>query len=407
MSKSPNAALEQMQSIPLMLFYGQSWMQANSDNGRVLHENPYPDQALMLNGGINSLITCDLGPIKDGFDGYCPALDWSDRIQTVVTPFLYRYVAEAMEDGRPSVCVGHSGAVSGARLERLLPASDPRHEDATAFDNLMLAVRAHMKSAADLGKAAHVPYLIFCQGAANRTMTKQAYAVLVEDLLNILQAEIVRLTGQDTAPHILMIQPPGKGNGGAWPCLQAQVELCAARPDMTLAVSGWAIEQHDRIHFSGEGAVGVGELCAIVARGIENGVDCSAPWIRSARRRGAKRIVLNIAASGDLVVDTERASPRHLVDGAPVPAFGFEAACNSISKIAVRPRKVIVKFEQEPPQELAYAYHDGSDYLPSRADKANQSANRGNLRLKQGWRSMFMDVTLHHWLASGHISLSA
>ena len=397
---------DEVRSVPLMLFYGQSWLTSNSNNGRVLHQNPFPDHALMLDGGRNALVTRERGAITEGFGGFVPAIDADERVQSVVTPFLYRYAADALRDGRPALCVGHSGAVSGARIERLMPGYDPRVEDATAFDNLMLAVRAHVDASAAMGKAAHVPYLIFCQGAANRTMPKEEYAAFLSDLMDILQSEIMALTAQAEPPHVLVIQPPGKGNGGAWPCLQAQVELCGKRKDMTLSVTGWAIEQHDRIHFSGEGAVGVGELCAIVARGIETGEDCSAPWIRAARRRCAQRIELEIAAPGEMVIDVSLESPRHRVAGAPVPFYGFEAE-SAIEEVAVEKKSLVLKFAAAPAKHLAYAYHAGNDYLECRKQKANQSANRGNLRLEKGWKSMFLNRTLHHWLASGHVRIGA
>ncbi|WP_371226083.1 hypothetical protein [Roseovarius sp. 2305UL8-3] len=401
------AGISQVDSVPLMLFYGQSWMGQNSNNGRVLHENPYPEHALML-GGYNALVVRERGAITKPFDDFCPAHDIDEKVQSVVSPFLYRYVAEALQDGRPPTCVGHSSAVSGARLEQLLPEHDPHYEaNSAGFNNLMLAIDAHLSAAAKRGMGGHVPYLIFCQGAGNRMMPKDEYVVLLEHLLDTVQAAIVERTGQSDVPHILMIQPPGKGNGGAWPCLQGQVELCARRSDITLTVSGWAVEQHDRTHFSGQGAVAVGELCAIVARGIEQGTPSGfgAPFIKSVRRKDTQELEVEIAASGEIIVDTEQSSPRHQVRGAPVPSYGFEAPDKAPSKVAVEARKIVLKFEKDVPQSLAYAYHAGSDFLISRNDKSNQSANRGNLRMKQGWKSHFLPRNLHHWVASGHMAI--
>jgi len=396
-----------MDSVPLMLFYGQSWMAQNSNNGRILHENPYPEYALML-GGENALVVRERGAITKPFGDFCSAHDVDEKVQSVVAPFLYRYVAEALEDGRPPLCVGHSSAQSGARIEQLLPETDPRCEaNSASFNNLMMAIDAHLSAAAKRGMGGHVPYLIFCQGAGNRTMAKDEYIVLLEHLLDTVQSAIMERTGQSDVPHILMVQPPGKGNGGAWPCLQGQVELCARRSDITLTVSGWAVEQHDRTHFSGQGAVAVGELCAIVARGIEQGTPCGfgAPFIKSVRRKDDQELEVEIAAWGEIVVDVEQPSPRHQVRGAPVPSYGFESPDKPPSKVAVEARKIVLKFEKDVPQSLAYAYHAGADFLISRKDKANQSANRGNLRMKQGWKSHFLARNLHHWVASGHMAI--
>ncbi len=391
--------------LPLMLFYGQSWMALNSNNGRILDRNPFPDHAWMM-GGQNAPVLQERGAITAPFEDFRPASDLNGNVQSVVTPFLYRYVSEALEDGRPATCVGYSGAVSGARLAQLLPEDDPDFEAGShGFDNLMQAVDAHMSFAQNRGMEGHVPYLIFCQGAGDREMPKDAYTPRLERLIGTLQARIAVRTGQKTPPHIVMIQPPGKGNGGAWPCLQGQVELCARRTDMTLALAGWAIEQHDRTHFSGPGAVTAGELCAITARGIEQGTPVSAPYMRRARKTGAGEIEVEIEASGDMLIDTDQRSPRHRVRGVTVPNFGFELAGVPVRQISLAPRKLRFTFDADPPERIAFAYHAGSDFLVTRNDKANQSANRGNLRLGQTWNSIFSERKLYHWLASGYLDI--
>lgn len=44
----------------------------------------------------------------------------------------------------------------------------------------------------------------------------------------------------------------------------------------------------------------------------------------------------------------------------------------------------------------------GCTRLPRYA-KRNQSANRGNIRLAETWRSEFLDATLEQWLASTRV----
>ncbi len=115
-----------VESLPLSLFYGQSWLGANGFTGRVLQTNPYPEHALVLDGK-NALLSRERGLYSEDFSGQTPAEERDEKVQSVVDPFLYRYAADALRDGRPAICVGHSSAISGARLEHSLPEDDPKH----------------------------------------------------------------------------------------------------------------------------------------------------------------------------------------------------------------------------------------------------------------------------------------
>lgn len=394
--------------IPLVLFYGQSWMAANSNNGRVLTGNPCPDHALMLDGEFG-LISNNTVAADGQFGGFRPAVDRSPRVQTVVTPFLYRYALDALEDGRPARIAGYSAAVSGAGLAALLPAGDPRHKASLGFNNLMAAVRGHMAAAQALGCTGYVPFVVFCQGAGDRMMPEEDYAPLLADVLDRVQTGAAEITGQAARPHVLLVQPPGKAHGGAWPCLQAQVTLAAARADVTLAAAGWAVDQHDRIHFSGPGAVDLGELLAVTARALELGRPCGAPWLRRAARDATGAVLADIAGTGDtgLIVDTGPDSPRHRVGDATVPGFGFEFDRRDAAGVALDGHMARLRApEGMSPKRLSYAMHQGPDRMTDRSDKANQSANRGNIRLAQSWVAKLSDRHLCQWLASGRVDIT-
>lgn len=233
-------------------------------------------------------------------------------------------------------------------------------------------------------------------------MDGQDYLTRLNMLFDVLGSEICARTGQSTLPHIFIVQPPAKVSGGRWHCLQSHLDICAARDNCTLAMAGWAVPQHDRTHFTGAGCVAVGEICAEVYLAALRGEDMSVPYISSLRRTG-DTIIAEIAGGTGIVCDPGPDTPRHRVNGAPLPHHGLQLDRGTIGSVAVTGRTIRIALapESETPQTLHFAHATRESLgLTGLQDKANQSLNRGNLRADRQIESLFLDDPLYQWMAS-------
>ncbi len=393
-------------ALPLFLFLGQSYFGKNSNNGRVLSP-PQPNPTLML-GGVHQLFGAGADPMKDGYTGFTSAFDFRPRVQSPVTAFLFRYAQRAAEHGLPPVCVGHSESRSNGSIEHFLPETHPSHKRASVFSNLMAAVSAHVKFARQEGKSPEVPGLFFCQGTGDRTMSGPDYRQRLNDLFDALSKEISRQTGQRRPPIFFIVQPPAKPFDGRWPCLQAHVEICEMRQDCIFALSGWALPQHDRTHFTGAAAVMAGEICAEVYLGALRGEDLSAPRIHRVARTG-RFLKATVAGTSPLVVDAGPDTPRHRVRGATLPHHGIQLDRGDIAacKVGTTTIEIELAGNSAIPSKLYFAHASRESLgLERMADKDNQSLNRGNIRAERRFDSSFLSEPLYQWLASSAHDIS-
>ncbi len=392
--------------LPLFLFLGQSYFGMNSNNGRVLAP-PVANPTLML-GGNNRLFGAGAGALEHPFTEFEPAVDFRPRVQSPVTAFLYRYAERAQQLGLPETCVGHSESRSNASIEHLLPETHPSHRTSSVFANLMAAVSSYAAGARRRGQSPQVPALFFCQGTGDRAMAGADYLGRLNDLFDTLRAEISRLTGQGQATQFYIVQPPAKPSGGRWPCLQAQIDICQMRPDCIFALSGWALPQHDRTHFSGVATVILGEICVEVYLGARRGEDLSAPRITGVRRE-SQVITATTHGSSRLVADAGPDTPRHRVNGAPLPNYGIQLDCGNIAdcKIGENAIKITLAPDSPDPKKLYFAHASRESLgLTKMASKANQSVNRGNIRSDRSFESLFLDEPFYQWLASSAHDIS-
>lgn len=386
--------------LPLFLFLGQSYFGKNSNNGRVLSP-PRPNPTLMLDGH-HRLFGAGAEPLQEQYTGFSPAFDFRPRVQSPVTAFLFRYADRAAEHGLPSDCVGHSESRSNASIEHFLPRAHPFHKKSSMFSNLMAAVSSYVKFSRQTGHTPDVPALFLCQGTGDRTMAGPDYLQRLNDLFDALSAEISGRTGQHEPPAFFIVQPPAKPFDGRWPCLQAHIDICEIRHDCVFALSGWALPQHDRTHFTGTAAVMAGEICAEVYLGTLRGEDLSAPRITHAYRSG-RFITANVSGALRLVTDAGPDTPRHRVHGAPLPHHGIQLDRGEISACKLGDTTIEIELAADSPipTKLYFAHASRESLgLQKLADKANQSVNRGNIRAARSFESHFLDEPLYQWLAS-------
>lgn len=384
----------------MFLFLGQSYFGKNSNNGRVLSPlDPNPTKML---AGVHRLFGGGSEPLTEPFTGLEPAFDYRPRVQSPVTAFLYRYAKRAPEQGMQPECVGHSESRSNGSVEHLLPNTHPSHRSSSVFANLMAAVSSYVEYAKDRGLKPDVPALFFCQGTGDRMMSGQEYLNNLNDLFDALSKEIPSRTGQDRPPTYFIVQPPAKPFDGRWPCLQAHIDICEMRSDCFFALSGWALPQHDRTHFTGAAAVMAGEICAEVYLGALRGEDLSAPRITRAHRTG-RSITAEVSCTSRLFADAGPDTPRHRVHGNPLPHHGLQLDRGEIAACTLGETTIQIDLTDESviPTKLyfAHATRESLD-LQGFSDKSNQSLNRGNIRAERSFESLFLDEPLNQWLAS-------
>lgn len=385
-------------TLPMFLFVGQSYFGWNSNNGRFLNE--IVDNPTLMLDGPNGVFGA--GSMCDGvcYSDLVPARDHTPIAQSPVTPFLYHYALRASQQGLSPQCVGHAEARSNGSVEHLLPAWHHLHQDCPVFSNAMIAVSSYAAQAARRGARPEVPAVFFCQGTGDNWRSKEEYRLRLDALFDALRDEIRGITGQAHGPTFFIVQPPSKPIGGRWPCLQAHVDASFEREDTHVAVAGWAIPQHDRTHFTGDGTVMVGEACAEAYLAHMRGEDLSAPVIRSARR--ADRI-LRVEASDALVADDGPATPRHRVRGKPLRHLGLQLDAGAIERVAVDGRRIEIELAPgtETPSTLYFACtpRKALGVGPVRS-RINTSANRGNIRASRSVQSLFLNRPLHRWMAS-------
>lgn len=387
-------------TIPLFLFLGQSYFGRNSNNGRVLSP-PDVNPALML-AGEHGLYGAGHIPLRSAYTGLKPAVDFNQYVQSPVTAFLYRYAAQAASQGLPSDCIGHAETRSNGSVAHLLPPAHQWHLQSAVFENLMTAVSATVKYASNEGRSVHVPALFFCQGTGDLGMEKEDYLLRLNALFDVLIHEICARTGQQAPPQFFIVQPPAKATGGRWPCLQAHNDICDMRDDCTLALAGWAVPQHDRTHFSGAGCVALGELCAEVFLAKARGESMTAPHIKSVTREG-NRLLASVGGLAPIIIDDGPDTPRHRVNDHPLRHHGFQLDQGEIASVEIKGNAVHITLaaDSADPDWLYFAYATRQSHsLKRMKDKANQSANRGNIRAERAWRSMFLDEPLYQWMAS-------
>jgi hypothetical protein len=391
--------------LPLFLFLGQSYFGKNSNNGRVLSP-PVPNPTLML-AGAHQIFGGGDKPLTEQFKGFEPAFDYRPRVQSPVTAFLYRYAKFALEQGLPQECVGHSESRSNGSVEHFLPETHPSHRNSSIFVNLMTAVSSYVKFARNMGRRPYVPALFFCQGTADRMMLGQDYLTRLNDLFDAVSAAVSKVTGQPQPLTFFIVQPPAKPFDGRWPCLQAHIAICEERSDCVFALSGWALPQHDRTHFTGKAAAMVGEICAEVYLGNIRGEDLSAPRITRVQRTGLD-ITAYVSSSSRLLIDAGPDTPRHRINGAPLSHYGIQLDRGEIATCRLANNTIKIKLARENPiPKILYFAHASRESLnlPKPANKANQSLNRGNIRVERSFKSLFFDEPLYQWLASSAHSI--
>ncbi|WP_300440400.1 hypothetical protein [uncultured Mameliella sp.] len=378
------------------LGYGQSWMQLNGSDGALtaFEAIKFPMNAITLEdtegpigwGGGSRIAATTFWPVHET-DG---------AAQSVMGPSVCRSALNSRKLGRRAVYFGRQEGQGGQKVENLLPSDDPSYVGTSqAYANLIGAVTDAVSISAGIGMLFEVPVVAWCQGAADAGLSVAAYTAIFETLIGHIQTDIMAETGQEYPPQILIVQPPGSDTSGEWPCLQAQVEIAASRSDVTLVCSGWAIPQHDGIHFEAEGCVQVGELVALSAEAVALGQPWSAPYLRDVTRSGTT-ITAYVGGPHGVMVDETIATDRHYVSGSPVADYGFEWAgtSGSISSVTVEPRKIIIELDTDEAGTLGFAYHGSS-----RGD--GKSVNRGTIRADWKAKSAFLDRDLTLWLASG------
>ena len=386
--------------LPLFLFLGQSYFGKNSNNGRIIDHPTSPD-ALMLDG-VHRLFGAGHMPMQAPYSGLVQAHDFDRRVQSPVTPFLYRYAAKAAQQDLPVKCIGHAESRSNASVEHLLPAEHLWHRTSSVYDNLKQAVAQAVMFGQDAGAQVYVPAIFFCQGTGDRAMRHHHYAARLHALFDALSTDIPLLTAQTDRPDFFVVQPPAKVAGGRWSCLQAQIDVCTAREDSTLALAGWAIPQHDRTHFSGRGTVALGELCAEVYLAHMRGENRCAPHISHVVRQGHV-LVAETSGAAQIVVDTGPDTPRHRIDGLPLQHHGLQLDRGEIAEVSVDGTQIRIKLTPgtPSPRHLFFACATADSHgLDRNRAKANESTNRGNIRGQHAIESMFLKEPLYQWMAS-------
>ncbi|MGB0797808.1 MAG: hypothetical protein ACPGRD_00630 [Planktomarina sp.] len=393
---------EQAQELELTLFYGQSWISRIGPNRRQIDGALHPETALMLDDG-RGVIGWNGKEPRVSNPRYVPAYELESRSQSICIPYLFRRAARVQRQGQSKLIAGRGEGTAGAPIRKLL--RDPKINDdprAHGFENLMSAIDTHVANARGMKLAPTIPYVVWCQGAGDGRATYRGYRKKLEHLFDEVSAAVLAKTKQPTPPMFLIIQPPGRAQGGNWKCLQVQVDLAFEREDCILAMAGWPLDQYDHVHFSGKSAVIAGELLQIVAHGIESGDWVSAPFLTDYKRDGAT-ITARISGPHDIKIDETHTSPRHTVAGAPVPNYGFTAYGAEIKSVEISSRHVEITLDRTDGKvTIGYAWHKGEDRATAAGTRANQSANRGSLRAKWRVKSQFTDDYIHQWLASGY-----
>ena len=380
------------------LGYGQSWMDRNGDGGALaaFEAVRFPMTAITLEdtegpagwGGGSRIASSK----------FWPAHEVVAAVQSVMGPMVNRLALNSRRIGRRAVFFGRQEGQGGRTIQALLPPDDPDYAvGGNGYINLIACVTDAVSIAATLGLKFEVGTVTWVQGLANGGTTVAAYTTLFNTLIDHIQTDIMAETGQDYPPQILVVQPPGTETTGAVPPYQAQVEVAAARPDVTLACAAWAIEQHDETHFSPEGCVQLGEILALAAEAVAIGQPWGAPYLRNVTRSGTT-ITAYVGGPHGVVVDTSVATVNHQVSGSPVANYGFEYSGASITAVTVEPRKITITLDADASGTLAFAYHDGD-----RGDTYN--ANRGTIRADWKAKSAFLDRDLALWMASGFWAL--
>lgn len=380
------------------LAYGQSWMDANGNNGALTaFQGPlYPLRIVTLDDGNGPQGWG--GAARTASIGLTPLSEENPNVQTPIGAMGVRMARNMQLRGSSGAMFFRSEAHGGRSLAQLMPSDDPDYTGTSAaYTNLIAAVTEFVTHATSLGLSAEIATVSWCQGAADSGTAYATYKTLFERLISEIQTDIQAATGQTSGPTILIVQPPGTDTSGNWPCLQAQVDVAAERDDVVLVCAGWAIPQHDTTHFDTEGAVQVGELMASAAEAVAIGQPWSDPYLRDVTRNGTT-ITAYVGGPHGVLVDETVATTNHQVSSAYVANYGFEYSGANITAVVVEPRKITITLDADASGTLAYAYH-----ATSRGDGA--SVNRGTIRADYRAKSAFVDRGNNLWLASGYWSL--
>lgn len=399
------AAVAPTDRLTMVMMTGQSWTVSNGSNGRILNAAEYPDRVLTLNDARG--VTGYNGTTGAPSASLVAAFDANSAEQAPMSAMAYRMAEMAEVEGRATLFFARCEGQDGVEIERLYRSTMSGATGGACWDNFMRAVTAAHSFAASAGIDASLPVIGFIHGAGNNGDSYSAYRAKLEYLIDETNAAVMAITGQRQRPTWLILQPPSGTTSGNQGHLQAQVDVCADRPDCVLVGAGWGMEQHDGIHFTAEAAVEAGELFGICAEAAIRGMDWSAPYLVNPRISGAV-VTLDVAGAHDVVVDHSIATDRHQVAGSWVASEGFETWSSALAKsfpidsVVVGRRQITVTLASAPtgPWQLRYAQH-----ATARGD--GKSTNRGTIRADWQQPSMLVPGnTLRRWLASASFNFS-
>jgi len=386
------------QKIIAHMAYGQSWMASNGLNGSftAFQSALYPLRLVTLNDGTGPLGW--QGVARTASRGLWPLQEITNNVQTPIGAMGNRLARNMDLLGRSGAVFARSEAHGSQSLANLMPSDDVDYAGTSqAYANLIAAVTELVTHATAMEMTAEVATVTWCHGASDTGTAYATYKTRFSRLIDEIQTDVQAATGQTSGPTILIVQAPGGATSGNWPNLQAQVDLAGERSDVVLAGTGWAIPQHDTIHFDDEGTVQVGEIAAMAAEAVVLGQYWSAPFLRNVTRSGTT-ITAEVGGPHAIMIDETIATDRHQVSSSYVDDYGFEYSGANITAVAVEPRKITITIDADAGGTLGYAYHGSS-----RGD--SKSVNRGTLRAEWKAKSAFVDRDLSLWLASGYWTL--
>lgn len=387
--------------------YGQSWVDDNGKPGTLQHLKVAKDPHYVLMPddvyGADGISYVEEPRSPFGLTAY---REMDPELQTFMGPYGLRWAHDARQGGRfPGVAVMSCGH-GGYSLERLAPKdfkwADQNKGLTPVYENMLVGVRAFRDSLSQYGQRLHVRYIPWIHGAANADASYVKYSMMLKELWERMQKDVMEITGQLTAPKMLLMQPPGSQNYGAWKNLQAQVDFANKRHDVVFVGSGWGIDQHDGIHFTKYGILEAAEIMAMAARADALGNEWSAPYVRpqTVIRQGS---VITGKFSTPVVYDDSVRTKRHYLSDftSPIPFYGFEySGCEILNANLVGQEEFRIELAEAVPGKLGFAWHGKDRRTNTKGTKRNESVNRGTLRAKRMYQPALSKRVIRLWLAS-------
>ncbi|MGZ9810378.1 hypothetical protein ACXN5S_07920 [Pseudoroseicyclus sp. H15] len=339
----------------LIMAFGQSNADVHNAGPR-LEAPPLEDPRLVIpNDGHGFRGLMGLAP-KAPITGFEPFAPFERRVMSLTAAAGARVLHE-MGEAAPARVILRSGAKGGRRLlglqqgereiDGLLETLDGGLSP--LFTDFLKVTAAICDAAARDGTPVGAIACLFLHGESERRMGRAEYLTHAGAMLD-MTAEALSPLGLPIHWHFVQAAGPGvEGAGNAWPNRLAVADLAAARPDATLAATGYPYPLEDGVHHSAEGKALLGEALGRSIAADLRGEARGLPLLQSVGLEG-RHIHLDFAADGPLALDPAPPSGRH----------GFAMARGEVRGVEVSGNRVSVELAEPPegPEGLSYAYEN-------------------------------------------------